>query len=302
MELRHLRYFAAVAEELNMRRAAERLNVSQPPLSRQIRDLEDELGTLLFERKNRKLCLTKAGEYFLKEANGIFSRARLAAQLTRSISRGESGTLTIAAGYIAGTLPATVLKEYHERFPSVEIVMKQMTPSEQLVALLDRSIDIGFVGLCEIELQDVLSFKGIFHVGMLAVLPVGHALLKQRKVRLESCSDQPFVFLERAAAPAVHDGLVNLCRQAGFTPAIVQRAERPQLLLQLVAAGFGISIVPDLFQSYPVAGLAYRPLAGKTPKAVFSVAWRRDNPSPLLRSFRDILFGEADRPHSTSNL
>lgn len=292
MELRHLRYFVVVAEELNMRCAAERLNIAQPPLSRQIHDLEDELGVKLFDRSNRKLTLTKAGALFLKETRNILSNTQRATQFVQAFSRGESGTLVIAIGPTAGILgilPSDVLQQCHKRYPSMEIIIKQMAPNEQMAALLENRVDIGFIGLRQTELEDVLCFEGILEIEILLVLPEEHPLLNHKRISLGKCVDQPFVFFERSAAPSAHDMFLNLCKTAGFTPNIVQRADQPQNLLQLVAAGFGISLVPDFFQNYPMRGVVFRPLAGKTRKYFFSIAWRQDNQSHLLKVFLEIL-------------
>ena len=175
MELRHLRYFAAVAEELNVRQAGRRLHVSQPPLSRQIRDLEEELGTKLFDRRKKKMTLTAAGECFLREARQILAHVERAGQLALAASRGETGQLTVGfLSALGGLLLPPAIRSFRRSFPVVDVTVQEMSPPEQIVALLDRQIDLGIVGLPVIEVNPDLIFEPLRQVSLVVALPPGH--------------------------------------------------------------------------------------------------------------------------------
>lgn len=289
MELRHLRYFVAVADELNFRRAARRLHVSQPPLSRQIHDLEDELGTKLFDRARRKLALTSAGETFLKEARQILSQAQRASELAKAASRGEAGQLSIAIlPPIGGLLLPPAIRAFRQRFPLVDIEILELSPHEHITALMDRRIDVGFVPLPIVQRVPDLEFEPIREVQIMAVLPPGHRLARQRGLTLQKLVHEPFVLLNRSSAGLFHDWILSQCRQAGFEAKIIKQAESPLGVLELVCSGFGVSLLPDLFQRFSVDAV-FRPLATAMPRLQLALARRRDNQSPLLNAFLNIL-------------
>ncbi len=291
MELRHLRYFAAVAEELNMSRAAAKLHISQPPLSRQIRDLEDELGTALFDRTSGGLRLTGAGESFLKEAKGILSRARRAAQLVRAEDRGEAGSLVIAYRIpFEGMLPTRVLRKCRKYFPSMELVIRDMTTQEQIMALLENQIDLGYIGLQHLypELKDVLNFESVRKTELVVALPSGHPLTKKRKLRVGELSGQSLILVERPANSPGYDRLVAGAARFGLAKEDIRQVDTTQNLLRLIAAGFGVSLVPDIMKCNAPQGVVFRPLRIKF-EGDWSIAWRKDNKSPLLEKFLDLL-------------
>jgi DNA-binding transcriptional LysR family regulator len=289
MELRHLRYFVAVADELNVRRAARRLHVSQPPLSRQIHNLEDELGTKLFDRSKRKLALTPAGACLLKEAKQILSHVQRAAQVAKAASRGEAGQLTIAIlPTIGGLFLPPAIREFRERFPVVDLDILDLLPREQIAALMERRIDVGFVPLPLVEMNPAIEFELVREVELLVALPPGHRLARQRRLTLRKLAHEPFVMFKRSAAVLLHDWVLNLCREAGFEAQIIKLADGPTSILELVSAGFGVALVPGVFQRFP-SDVVFRPLPPATPKFHLSLAWRRDNESPLLKAFLEIL-------------
>ncbi len=272
--------FHLVAEELNMRRAAEKLHVSQPPLSRQIRDLEDELEAKLFDRNGRKIRLTTAGEFFLKEAKDILARTRRAAQLVRAVNRGEAGSLVIAYRVpVEGMLPAGVIRKCREIFPSMEVVIKEMTIQEQVIALLESRIDLGYVGFRHQELQGILNFESVRTTDILVALPCGHPLARKRKLRLEDLSGQPFIMVERSASPWPTIGCLALPENPDLSPEVVRQVDTSQNLFRLVAAGFGISLVPDILKCYALPEVVFRPLQIRI-RMDWSIAWRKDNNSP----------------------
>jgi len=280
MELRHLRYFVAVGEQLNFRRAALRLHVSQPPLSRQIHDLEDELGTKLFDRSNRKLALTAAGECFLKEARQILFHVERASQLAKAASRGEAGQLNLAIlPPIGGLFLPPAIRAFRERFPVVDVT---------ITALMERRIDLGFVPLPVINVMPELEFERVRDVALQAALPPGHRLAKQRQLKLRELANEPFVLLARDKASLLHDWILNLCREAGFEARVVKLADSPTSILELISAGFGVSLLPGLFQRFP-SDVVFRPLPSSLPKLHLALAWRRDNASSLLKAFLEIL-------------
>jgi DNA-binding transcriptional LysR family regulator len=297
MELRHLRYFVAVANGLNFRQAAKRLHISQPPLSRQIHDLENELGTKLFDRSKQKLALTPAGECFLKESREILSHVQRAVQLAQAASRGEAGQLRIAIlPPIGGLFLPPAIRAFRQRFPVVDLTILDLPPQEQIAALMDRRIDIGFVPLPVVEMNPALEFETVREVELMVALPPGHRLGRQRQLTLRKLAGEPFVMLKRSSAVSLHDWVSNLCGEAGFEPRVIKLADGPTSILELVSAGFGVALLPGIFERFP-SDAAFRPLPPTTPKFHLSLAWRRDNESPLLRAFLEILrtrFGKAN--------
>ena len=289
MELRHLRYFVAVAEEMSVRRAALRLHVSQPPLSRQIHDLEEELGTKLFERNKQKLALTTAGETFLREAKQILSHAQRAAQLAKAASRGEAGQLRIAIlPPIGGLFLPPAIRAFRGRYPVVDLTVLELSPREQIAALLDRRIDLGFVPLPVTNIVPELHYETVREIELLVALSPEHRLTKLSRLTLPKLAPESFVLIERSSAALLHDWTLNLCREAGFEPQVAKLADSPLGVLELVSSGFGISLLPGLFQRYP-SDVVYRPLPGTTPKLHLALAWRQDNASPLLKAFMETL-------------
>ncbi len=289
MELRHLRYFVAVAEELNVRRAAERLHVSQPPLSRQIHDLESEVGAKLFVRSQHGMQLTEAGRFFLKEARQILSRSERAVHLAQAAGRGEVGRLDLA--YCAAFYDpayARVIRRFRTRFRSVELGIREQLTYQQVQDLLDRRIDLGYLGLRFVELEEELAFECARKSAICVALPPDHPLTKQRQVRVRALAKEPFVAPSRTA-PAYRDLLLNYCQSMGFTPEIAQEGNNAQCMLELVSAGVGVALVPDTFRQLLAIEVEFRPLAPKPPALEFHIAWRRDNESPLLKVFLEML-------------
>lgn len=293
MELRHLRYFVAVAEELNIRRAAERLHVSQPPLSRQIHDLEEEVGTRLFVRSQQGVQLTEAGQFFLKEARQILSQSQRALQLAQAAGRGETGHLDLA--YHAAFFDPVftrVARQFRKRFPSVELRIRELLTYQQIQELLEKRLDIGYVGLRFPELERELAFQCVHRGDLLVALPPDHPLAKQRRVALRSLAKEPFIAPPRVS-PAYREALLSFCRLAEFVPEIVQEGNSAQCMLELVSAGVGVALVPDTFQKLLAIEVEFRPLTGRLPRLEFHIAWRRNNQSPHLAAFLEMLQQQA---------
>jgi len=289
MELRHLRYFVAAAEDLNISRAAARLRVSQPPLSRQIHDLEDEIGTQLFDRSNKKLKLTLAGEYFLQEAKKILSHAQRATRVAKSVAAGQAGQITIAfLSPLGGMFLPPVIRAFRGKFPLVDVDLVEMTPRKQLDALLDNQVDLGFVAKAEVESANEFAFEPVMDVELRLALALEHPLSKLRRIPVAKLEEERLILFKRSAAPATHDLLLRLCRSAGFEPNIVKQSDRPQSILDLVAAGVGVSILPELFQRYQ-ADLVMRPLIPRPPKISLCMVWRQNDTSAALHAFRAMI-------------
>jgi DNA-binding transcriptional LysR family regulator len=283
MELRHLRYFVAVAEELNVRRAAERLHVSQPPLSRQIHDLEEEIGAQLFLRGKRGMQLTEAGRFLLEEARQILGHSERAIRLTNAASRGEAGRLSIAySAAIFDPVFSRAARIFRQRFPLVELAMGELSFSTQLQALLDKQLDMG-----PQHPDNELIFECIRRVDTCIALPSDHPLAKRRHLKLRDLAGEPFIF-PRQSMSTFRAWLLEMCQSAGFTPKIVQEADNAMGIMGLVAAGVGVAFTPETARIFKSMGFECRVL-DEVPKFELHCVWRRDNNSPLLPAFLKIL-------------
>jgi len=284
VELRQLRYFVAVAEERSFSRAARRVHISQPPLSRQVALLEQRLDVQLLNRTTHEVSLTKAGEAFLAEARQLLSLSAKAGEVARRASRGETGRIRI--GFIGAALYSflpRLLREYRQRYPDVEISLSQLTIAQQGEALVNREIDVGVIRqhLADDALQTWCVLKEPFVVA----LPLDHPLARREKVMLKSLAREPFVFFNRRDAPVVYDQTLRICEHAGFSPHIVQEARPMATVIGLVAAGLGVSIVPTSMQRINIEHVAYRPLSGTRAVNEFVIAWHREHRSPVLDRF-----------------
>jgi DNA-binding transcriptional LysR family regulator len=286
VELRHLRYFVAVAEELHFGHAASRLNTSQPSLSQQIRNLERELKVDLLLRTKRHVALTPAGKRFLQEARAILAAAERAAGLAREASRDQARKLAI------GISPETdwhflgsTLRLFAEHAPSVEIVFQNLTPEEQVDALRAGHIDIGFIGL-PLEAEGLVT-ETTGRVRLVVALPETHPMARRNVLRLEELSKEAYVLWPRHLSPGSYDQLLALFRRAGFGPPITMEGGLPstRTVLGMVAAGLTIALVDPALQQMASPGLAFRPLAGRGAFTESGVIYRRADPSPILASF-----------------
>jgi DNA-binding transcriptional LysR family regulator len=282
MDLRHLRYFVAVAEELHFGRAAARLHIAQPPLSRQIRTLEDELGLRLFERNRAGVALTEAGKVFLVEVGALFEQLEHAVTRTKQAARGELGTLRI--GYVGSAvysgLPG-IVRTFRASVPGVVVSIRQMSPTQQVSALLEGAADLGFargpVHEPSLRAQTVLDEE------LLVALPAGHALSRHKVLALPMLASEPFVVAARARGPGYHDYILSLCRAAGFSPRIVQEGSHLDVL-SLVAAGMGIALVPASLRDIRKHDVDYRALRER-PRTELVAISRKTAHTPALRAF-----------------
>ncbi|MCF4124270.1 LysR family transcriptional regulator [Methylobacterium sp. SyP6R] len=272
MELRHLRYFVAVADSLSFTGAAERLGVSQPPLSQQIRDLEAELGTPLLWRTSRSVALTPAGTAFLARARHILAEVEEACAEARAIGAGRSGTLDVGltGSILAGPL-GRLIRLFGERYPAVLVRLHEMPPGEQPAALHAHRTDLCFLRRPpeDPSLRVVRAWPEAVGVA----LPAGHPLAERAAIALGDLSDEPFVSLRlRDSRFATY--LQEACLSAGFVPRIVQQVVESASLVNLVAAGLGVALVPASAGALPRPDIAYRPLAGPAPVADVCALYR----------------------------
>ncbi|HEX4109396.1 MAG TPA: LysR substrate-binding domain-containing protein [Solirubrobacteraceae bacterium] len=294
MELRHLRYFVAVAEELHFRRAAERLHISQPPLSQQIRALEQELGVELLARSRRRVELTPAGATLLVEARAILSAVEHAAELTRSVARGEVGRLSIGfmGSAMYGALP-DILGVFRERNPRVDLRLHELSTARQLEALKDGRIDVGVIRPPVLEPD--LVIEELWHESVVVALPVGHRLARRRRLVPDDLHGERFVMLDRREAPGLHHSLARLITEIGQAP-LIQEVSEIQTVLGLVAAGMGISLIGESVGARERRGVVHRPLSGRQPTIATALAWRPDDDSPVLASFLAEARGRPEAP------
>ncbi len=263
MELRHLRYFVAVAESLSFTAAAERLGVSQPPLSQQIRDLEAELGTPLLWRTSRSVALTPAGTAFLARARGILGEVEEACAEARAVGAGRTGTLDIGltGSILAGPL-GRLIRLFGERYPGVLVRLHEMPPGEQPAALHAQRIDLGF--LRRPPEDPSLKVVRAWPEAVGVALPAGHRLAARAAIALADLRDEPFVSLRDSRFAT---DLWEACREAGFAPRPVQQVVESASLVNLVAAGLGVALVPESACAATRPDIVYRPLLGPAPTA-----------------------------------
>ena len=287
MELRHLRYFVAVAEELNFGRAAERLRIAQPPLSRQIRDLEREIGASLFERVPRGVELTPAGRAFLPEARLTLAQAERAQRTAQRAAQGETGRLRVGfveAATHSGILP-DVLSFFRAHLPSVGLSLFELDPLRQAEAFQDGRIDIGILHSPPLDAARWLRVEPIYAEPVILALPRTHPLAKRSRLALAALADESFVGFPRVVAPEIFDDIIASCRRAGFSPRIVQEAAGWHTLASLVSAGVGVGVVPRSIAEFQQAGVVYRSVRTLDVEMSLSAVWKRSERSPVRERF-----------------
>ncbi|MBI4783737.1 MAG: LysR family transcriptional regulator [Oscillatoriophycideae cyanobacterium NC_groundwater_1537_Pr4_S-0.65um_50_18] len=284
MELRHLRYFVAVAEELNFSRAAARLHIAQPPLSQQIRSLEAELGVQLFERNKHRVSLTEVGELFLAEARQTLIQAERAIQTAQRASQGELGRLVIGfASSIAYSIFPDILRAFRERFPEVELILHELNTSLQTEGVHNGTIDLGFVHLPIAE--ERFNLLTILEEPLVIALPKTHPLAVRSQLSLASLAGDRFILFPRYVASGFYDQVLSACQQAGFTPNVIQEARLMQTIVCLVAGGMGVAIVPASLKNLQRTGVIYAAIEEEIAPLKTAMIWRKDNMSFVLQEF-----------------
>jgi DNA-binding transcriptional LysR family regulator len=299
MELRHLRYFVAVAESLHFGQAAAKLQIAQPSLSHQIRQLEAELQTTLLRRTKRRVELTDAGRLFLEEARDILARTDRAALIARRVGGGSSQPLRVGIAYgMDHSTIAMAVSEFSNRCPGLHVEVRTMPVPSQLAALLDRRLEVGFV---RPPVHDsAFGIEVLLSEPLVVSLPRNHRLASKARVSLSTLVDEPFVLVQRETAPVFHEAVLRACREAGFAPHAPHEADHLQTVIRLVAAGSGVSLVPASARKIREHRVVYRSLHAPPPNLETAVAWRRDNALPMLAEFVRVARWAFARDHGTS--
>jgi DNA-binding transcriptional LysR family regulator len=291
MELRHLRYFSTVATELHFGRAAEKLHIAQPPLSKQIQDLETELGFELFNRTKRSISLTPAGQAFLSEVNQIFQQLDRAIDIGRKTSRGELGQISIGfVGSATYNILPVMLQQFRDRYPQVQIELHELTTDRQLVWLHEGRIDIGLIRPPIIGLD--FASQIIFQESLVVALPSNHHLARLDTIELSSLATEPFILFPRQLAPGLYDPIIAICQSSGFSPQVVQECIQMQTIVSLVSANMGVSILPESIQEAQRQGVVYKPIAAPFSidrLAKIAIVWRLNDDSPTIDRLLELI-------------
>lgn len=287
MELRHLKYFVAVAEELHFGRAALRLHISQPPLSQQIKSLEDELGTGLFIRTSRKVELTPAGKALVTRARAMLAMAQAAKDEVGRVAAGLEGVLRL--GFVTpamdGPLPGLIAR-YRREKPGVRFELKEASSLDQLEGLRSGELDLAVLRGHGRKLHGLAS-KPFMRETYVLALPKDHPLAREKRLGLAALHGQPFIFFSRAQGPELYDQIMAAFARAGSTPLITQEVLSKRTTLALVAAGLGLALVPESSARASGRDLAFRRVDDELPVVEIDLAWSPANPSPLMPSFID---------------
>jgi DNA-binding transcriptional LysR family regulator len=291
MELRHLRYFTTVATELHFGRAAEKLHIAQPPLSKQIQQLELELGFELFTRTKRSVVLTPAGTEFLIEVERIFQQLDRAIDIGRKTSRGELGQISIGfVGSATYNILPVMLQQFRDRYPQVQIELHELTTDRQLIWLHEGRIDIGLIRPPIVDRS--LASQVIFQESLVVVLPSEHDLANLAEIEMRSLAAESFILFPRQLAPGLFDAIIATCQAAGFSPRVVQECIQMQTIVSLVSANMGISILPASIREAQRQGVVYQPIksGGATLETLAQIAivWRLDDDLPTMNRLLEI--------------
>lgn len=287
--------FIAVAEELHFGRAAERLGISQPPLSQQIQALEEEIGARLFERTNRRVELTDAGRLFLDESRQVLAQVDKAVLLARRAHLGELGELKIgftSSAPFTSTIPSSI-HAFRKAYPDVHLDLQEMSSRQVLKALLEESLQVGVIR--PLALPDAVHWVELFREPLVAVLRADHPLAagSEDGLAIAALAEEPFVFFPRSYGTGLYDQVIALTRQAGFSPRIAQEASEAMTIIGLVSAGLGVSILPASFRRTRVDGVVYRTLSDPEATTAVWLVRRQNEGSPLALSFIDLVTREA---------
>jgi DNA-binding transcriptional LysR family regulator len=297
LPLPQLHAFVVLADELHFGHAAARLGIAQPPLSQQIRRLEDKVGHELFTRAPGHVTLTPAGSELLPAARRALTDLADGLAAARAIGSGSAGRLRIGfAASLALTILPGLLRTFRHQFPGVHLDIHEMTTAPQIAALHDKTIDIGLLREPPTD-ETELGFRPVLSEPFVAVLPSTHLLATQRTVQLPQLADSPFVLLPRTVGPPLHDQIIGLCTAAGFTPQVVQHAVEWQTVCALVETGLGVSLAPASIRRIRLKGVAFRRIEPGTAHTRVAVAWRKNDHNPLVtRLLATVSQDQPDRP------
>jgi DNA-binding transcriptional LysR family regulator len=286
MELRHLRSFVTVAEELHFGRAAERLHIAQSPLSQQIQRLERQVGVALFDRNRRKVELTEAGQAMLVHAREALAQADLAANAARGAAAGEAGNLRV--GFLASAaleLLATIIPPWRVIAPAATLEFVEGTTRDHVAGVRERTLDVAFVR--PPQAADDLVVDVVGREPVVAVVPSGTRLAQRKSLRLNQLRDEPFVLFPRESAPDFHDDLIDACSKSGFAPKVDYECSAMPTVVAVVAAGLGVSLVPQSISRIALEGVSYLSLDGVELYARIAMITHAMHTRPLVRTFTD---------------
>ena len=288
MELRHLRYFLAVAEELHFGRAAERVHIAQPPLSQQIKQLEKEIGVQLFKRTKRSVELTEAGKVFQREAGAVLERLEKGILKAQLANRGEAGWLGI--GFLSSInydLLPNVIRKFRNDYPNIELFLQEMPDVEQNQALLEKRIHVGFTRFPIVNKE--LNYEVVVRENLVVALPSAHPFAKKKTLKFAELAEEPFILFSQTSPSVYADYMLRLCAAAGFQPRVAQNVGEVQTALGLVAAEIGIILVPSSTQNLKREGVVYRNLTNPKPTIEIIMQYRKDESSPVFKRFLEIV-------------
>ncbi|MGJ0947927.1 LysR family transcriptional regulator [Klebsiella grimontii] len=294
IELRHLRYFIAVAEELHFGHAAARLNISQPPLSQQIQILEQQIGARLFARTNRSVSLTEAGRQFLADSRQILSQVDDAAARAARLHHGETGELRIGFTSSAPFIKAVsdTLSTFRRRYPDVHIQTRETNTREQIVPLNEGALDLGLMR--NTQLPETLVWERVLREPLLAMVPRDHPLASQPRVSLRELAWEPFVFFDPHVGTGLYDDILGLLRRYDLTPTIAQEVGEAMTIIGLVAAGLGVSILPASFRRVQLSEMCWLPIEEQDAVSEMWLVWSKHREQgQAARRFRESLLASA---------
>lgn len=288
MELRHIHYFLAVAEDLHFRKAAERLYISQPGLSRQIKQLEDELGFPLFERNNKKVALTKAGAYLKKEFSHTVKNINDSVLHAQLLHQGIEGNINL--GYVGSAMQNVIpnlLHQINENLPNLYFNLKEMENPEQIDALLSQEIDLGFIRMNQVP--SGLKIQPIFEDTFSLVLPKNHEINANNFKNISQLKNEPFILFDQSYSPNYYAQVMQIFNDRGFTPTISHNTVHASTIFKLVENNFGIAIVPTTLQLGYKMNIKFIELKKIKQRTVLSVAWNESNRNPILKNILNLI-------------
>jgi len=293
MELRHLKYFVAVAEELSFARAARRVHIAQPSLTKQIRRLEQELGFPLFYRTNKRVELLDTGHVFLDEAQRLLREAEKAVQSVRRTHAGQSGRLVIGFHPSAAmeVLPR-ILRIYHALYPDVIVELSEITSPKHSELLLDSTMSVGLLRSPSFLSRELFCFETIQRERFVVALPDSHPAAKQESIRIKALQGEPLIVPPLQPGWGYSDAIFQIFRDNGIEPQIAEEATQALAVVTLVAGGLGIALLPASVSNLRLPGVAYRPIKGRSRTSDLAMVWKRDSRASTLRAFIDTVRGE----------
>ncbi|HIK08210.1 MAG TPA: LysR family transcriptional regulator [Trichormus sp. M33_DOE_039] len=295
LELRHLKYAIAVNDKQGFTKAAAYLDIDQGFLSKQIKWLEKKIGFQLFDRHQRPLRLTDAGNEFLQISRQILHQFEQAIELGQRLSRGEKGRINIGINTsIANSKLPDILRAFHGKFPDVELVLQELASYDQIEKLRNQQLDLGFFHLHHLQNiknnnDDVLNFMPILQESLVVVLPENHRFVRRTSISLAALANEQFILPPHHLLYNLRNQINRLCADAGFQPKVRQEAAWISTVVSLVAGGMGISLLPANVQNLQRSGVVYRSIQGQSPVLEIVAVWRSDNVSIILQNFLEVI-------------